>query len=286
MEHAIFGKTGFNAVRLGFGGAVAGLKNYLQKYDPADAQDARNIRNALNRALEKGINYFDTAAGYGGGASERLFGDVLGDVDPSTLFLATKCGPCDADTLHKSVEKSLKNLRRDYIDLLQIHGSSYSDDSAQAILATGGMLEAMEQLKRDGVIRFTGFTSEDTNGAVFDFIRSGRFDQMQICYNLLFQHPYDPSRSFGSLPEAKKAGMATVSMRTATSGTFQKWNKMVRPDDTFDYTRALIQFTLSNPYIDVVLVGMRNASEVDVNIDILEDLAGRIDLKVLHERYV
>ncbi len=286
MEYTTYGKTARQVSRIGFGGAVAGLKNYLAKHDPGDADDARGIHGALERALEKGINYFDTAIGYGGGASERLFGDVLGGVDPSKIFLATKCGPCDYDAALRSVEQSLKNLRRDSIDLLQIHGSSYTDETARSILGPHGMLEALERLKTEGLIREIGFTSEDNNRAVYDFIECGRFGQVQVCYNLIYQHPYEPSRPFGSLLEAKKAGMGTASMRATTSGILQKWIRTVRPDDTFDYTRPLIQFALSNPHIDVVLIGMRSAREVDMNIDTYDDKAGRIDLADLHERYV
>lgn len=286
METRIFGNSGKMVSRIGFGGAVAGLKNYLAVHDPGDADDARGIHEALARALELGISYFDTAIGYGDGASERLFGDVLCDADPDAIFLATKCSPTDYDGTLRSVERSLKHLRRDWIDLLQIHGDTYTDDRARAVLAPGGMMDALERLKREGVIRMIGFTSEDQNRAVYDFIESGRFDQMQMCYNLLFQHAFDPSRPYGSLLAAKKAGMATSSMRAATSGIFQRWHSMVRPDDDFDYTRSLIQFTLSNPHIDVVLIGMRNAAEVDKNIETCADTSGRIDLDKLHNRYV
>ena len=80
--------------------------------------------------------------------------------------------------------------------------------------------------------------------------------------------------------------MGIATMRTTTSGIFQKWMRMIRPDDIFDYTRALIQFVLSNKLVDVALVGMRTPDEVLRNIEIVEDKSGRIDLDILHERYV
>jgi len=79
--------------------------------------------------------------------------------------------------------------------------------------------------------------------------------------------------------------MATVTMRTATSGTLQRWLRMVNPADTFDYTPALIQFVLSNPLVDVALVGMRNADEVAANVRLWHDVDGRIDVASLHARY-
>jgi hypothetical protein len=74
-------------------------------------------------------------------------------------------------------------------------------------------------------------------------------------------------------------------MRGFTSGIFQKWIRMVNPDDDFDYTAALIQFVLSNPLIDVTLVGMRTPEEVDANVATWRDEASRIDVTELWTRY-
>jgi hypothetical protein len=66
----------------------------------------------------------------------------------------------------------------------------------------------------------------------------------------------------------------------------QRWLRMVNPADTFDYTPALIQFVLSNPLVDVALVGMRDAAEVAANVRLWRDIGGRIDITALHARYV
>ena len=286
MEYVKFGNTRETVSRLGFGGAVAGLKNYLHSYDPDAEGSKRDIYAALETALEHGITYFDTAPGYGDGRSETFFGEVLGDLDPKSIFVATKASPTDYDGAMRSVAQSLKRLRRDYIDLLQIHGSSYTDEQARQISANGGMLEAIEHLKKDGIIRYIGFTSEDNNRGTYDFMNSGRFHMVQMCYNFLFQHPCEPSRPFGSLYEAKKNGLGTVCMRATTSGTFQRWLKMVRPDDNFDYNEALIQFVLSNPLVDVVLIGMRSKKRVLQNVEIVDRKEGRINIEEVHARYV
>ena len=85
--------------------------------------------------------------------------------------------------------------------------------------------------------------------------------------------------------EAKRHGLFTIAMRTFTSGIFQKWIRMVNPNDDFDYTSALIQFVLSNPLIDTVLVGMRTTEEVDANVVAWRDEASRIDVTALWTRY-
>jgi len=286
MEYVEFGKTGRKVSRLGFGGAPSGLKNYLGRFDPGSAQAFNEVVDAIHAALELGVTYFDTAAAYGDHQSERMFGEGLQGADPQRVFLATKFSPRTADDMRRSLEESLTCLKRESVDLLQIHGSSYKPADVDAILADGGILEAMEEAKRQGLTRFIGFTTEDNNDGVYRLIGTGRFDAVQMCYNLFFQHPYEASRPFGSLLESKNAGLGTVTMRTTTSGTLQRWLAMVRPGDTFDYMPALIQFVLSNPYVDVALVGMRTRAEVEKNVATASDLSARIDFDQLFQRYV
>jgi hypothetical protein len=283
MECTTLGRTGVEVSRLGFGGAPAGLTDYLGAYSPADAAQRRQVIAALRRALDLGVTYFDTAPAYGDGASEAIFGEALADAPD--VFLATKIVP-DAADARASVEGSLRRLRRDTLDLVQLHGSSYSPALADALLAPGGLLAQLERLRDEGLIRFLGFTTEDQNAAVYRFLRTGRFDVVQLCYNLLFQHPAEQTRPFGSMFEAEAQGAGVVAMRTVTSGLFQRWVQRVNPANTFDYTPALLQFVLSNPLVDVALVGMRDPAIVEANVRICEDREGRIDLQQLHEKYV
>jgi uncharacterized protein len=221
------------------------------------------------------------APGYGDGASERLFGQVLRGRDD--VFVATKVAALDGKRVLRSVEQSLQRLGR--IDLVQFHGTSYTDAMQRQVLGPEGGLEALELLRGRGLIRFIGFTSEDQNAPVYAFIASGRFDVMQICYNFIYQHPAEPTRPFGAIVEADRAGMGVVTMRTATSGTFQRWVQKVNPANTFDYTPALIQFVLSNALVDTALVGMRTATEVRRNVELLNDTSGRMDIAELHDRF-
>jgi hypothetical protein len=284
MEYVKLGSTGRKVSRLGFGGAPAGLTNYLTSYSPEDAAQRREVIAALERALELGVTYFDTAPAYGDGASEAIFGEVLGDLGDE-VFVATKILTHVGD-VRASVEGSLDRLQRDTLDLVQLHGSSYTEAEADAFLAPDGLVDQLETLQAEGLIRHIGFTTEDNNRAVYRFINAGRFDVVQMCYNLLHQHPAEWTRPFGSIFEAEDAGMGIVTMRTVTSGLFQRWVQWVNPENTFDYTPALLQFVLSNPMVDVALVGMRDAEIVEANVRICEDLSGRIDLRELHAKYV
>lgn len=283
MEYAEYGKTGVKVSRIGFGGAPAGLRNYLREYDP-DSRDNNNyIISAIDAALEAGINYFDTAPGYGSGKSEELIGYALKG-NRSSVFLASKAKLCHPDELRRSLEQSLKRLQTDQLDFFQLHGTSYADQDVQQIIH-GGVLEQMIQLKKEGLVRFIGFTSEDSNRAVYDLIQCGQFDIMQICYNVIMQHPYDPNRPFGSILEAEKAGLGIAVMRAFTSGVFQRWMAMVHPENQYDYTEALIQFVLSNPHVDVALIGMRNAEEVRKNAATCDHISGRVDIRKMFTYY-
>ena len=172
----------------------------------------------------------------------------------------------------------------DNLDLIQIHGSSYSDEMTSSILRGGGLLAELEALRDEGLVRFIGFTTEDNNARVYKFIRSGRFDSVQMTYNLLHQHPAEQTRPFGSMFEAEEQDMGICTMRSLTSGIFQKWVKQVNRNDNHDYTGDLLSFVLSNPLVEVALVGMRTQEMVEANV--CEDSSRRVDLAQLHEKYV
>lgn len=289
MEYSTLGRTGATVSHLGFGGAVLGLKDYIYQFDPADPGDRAKLFEAVDAALSSGINLFDTAAGYGSGESERVLGQALAgvtSVGEHPLFVSTKVKFDVPGGIRASVEQSLTRLHRDRVDLVQLHGTSYTTQDADQILGDGGAAQQLLELKAEGLVGHIGFTSEDNNDSVYRLIRSGHFDTMQLCYNFIFQHPYEPSRPFGTLLEADKHGLGILTMRGPTSGTFQRWIQMVNPANSFDYTPALIQFVLSNPLVDVVLVGMRDADLVQRNVAIVNDTSGRISLDALHERYV
>ncbi len=286
MIYSILGKTGRKVSRIGFGGATAGFKNYTGEFDPQKREDREGVIAAIQRAFELGINYFDTAAGYGDGSSEEIFGEGLSGIPMEDIFLATKAGIAEPHRVRASLERSLKNLKRDYVDLIQIHGSCLSREDGKKIFCPGGILEELIKAKEEGLVKYLGFSVECQNEVMYEMIRCKEFDVMQSEYNFLFQHPYDPFFHSGSLYDAEEEALGIVNMRTVTSGIFQKWMNMVNPKNEFDYNGALVQFVLSNPLIDVSLLGMRDVDIVEKNVATCDDLSGRIDLTKLHERYI
>ena len=292
MEYTTFGKTDRKVSKIGFGGATAGIRNYVHSFNPENEEDRRGVIEGIQEAFKLGINYFDTAEGYGSGASEDLFGEGLTGIPSEEIFLATKVTHSrekkvrSPGEIRESLENSLKRLRRNYIDLIQVHGSYYSDEQAKEILKNGSVVDVLCKARDEGLVKYIGFTIEAQNTAQDRFLDSDRFDSIQIQYNLLFQHPYDPYFKCGSLYQAKEKNLGVAVMRTVTSGIFQKWVQLVNPGNTFNYNPALIQFVLSNPLIDVALLGMRSAKRVRENVEICNDLSGRINIHDLHYRIV
>ena len=155
MEYVKFGSTGREVSRLGFGGAVLGLKNYLDDdFDPKNPVHRKGCIKAIHKALELGITYFDTAQVYGGGESEAILGEALKGCDFSSLFIASKIPPhFEKGTAKTLVEDSLQRLGINTLDLLQFHGSSYNRDLTRQILEPGGRLDELLELKRQGMIK-------------------------------------------------------------------------------------------------------------------------------------
>jgi hypothetical protein len=290
MHYRQLGRTGLQISEIGFGGAPAGLRNYLGKWDPDQEQAERSISDAVAEAVALGINYFDSAPAYGDGAGERLFGKALRPFRDG-VFVATKLSAAGEEGVRRSVEASLERLQTGWIDVLQIHGSSYREEEVDQILGPGGALRGLQAVQAEGLVRFIGFTSEGANGPASRLIASGAFDVLQICYNLIYQHPYDPSRKAGLLYEAEAQGMGIVTMRPLTSGIFQRWIGQVFPEEMSDPDRqdrlnqALLSFVLSNPLVDAALVGMRTAQEARRNAAISQETKYRFDPDWLHERY-
>lgn len=284
MEYTTFGRTGLEVSRLGYGAAVAGLSNYLGAYNPTEQRDT--VIGAIHRAAQLGVNYFDTAPAYGKGTSEEIVGEALASAHcPKPLVVATKVGIWESNA-RQSIEGSLTRLRRDSVDILQIHGLSITDEQADKALGSGGLVEQMLHLREEGLIRYIGFTTEDNNPAVYRFVRSGLFDSIQLNYNLFYQHPYEPGRPFGSLFEAQQATMGVAAMRVMTSGLMGKFMARVDPHNTTNYAAGLLQFVLSNPLVHVALVGMRSAQKVEQNVAVVNDTEGRFDLKDFFNWYV
>lgn len=282
MEFRTLGRTGLRVSAIGFGGAPAGIPNYVERWDPSGDAEAASLRAAIEHALDLGINYFDTAPSYGDGISEEIFGRALAQ-HRGRFVLATKVGARDPEGIRASVEASLRRLQVDCLDVIQFHGGWYSDEEAERILAGDG-LEALERLRDGGKVRFLGFTAEGPTGGASRMIASGRFDLLQVRYNLMYGHTCDFVNEAGLIREARAQGMGVLTMRTLTSGILQKLLTAHMPEVPHKAVDSLaLNYVLSNPFIDCALVGMRRPEEVDANTAVLN--LPRLDLPALHHRF-
>jgi hypothetical protein len=287
MNYRTLGKTGEKVSEIGFGGAGAGLRNYLRRWDPSQEEQTQLVEQAIQRAVELGINYFDTAPLYG---SEEMFGWAL-KPHRDQVFIATKVREENAYDTLRSIEDSLARLQTDHLDLIQYHGGWYTDQQVENILKPDGVLAGMRAAQEDGLVRYVGYTDEGVNAQGQKLIDSGEFDMVQLQYNLTFQHPYDPDKHAGPMLDAEAREMGIAVMRPFTGGTFSRWLDQVYPGirEQIDVSRlmsGLLSFVLSNPMVDVAIVGMRSVQRVEQNCAIVDDLDSRIDLDQLYGRFL
>ena len=185
MDYRPFGSTGLNLSEIGFGcGNVGGLMIRGEHGDQV---------KAVARAMELGINYFDTAPSYGDGQSETNLGKVLkelkADVYVGTKFRVTTHEPGHiTGNVIASVEQSLTLLQREQVDLIQMHNhvaSMAGGGSVSPEEALGEVLEALSELRAQGKVRFLGLTGVGETPALHRIIESGAVDTVQSIYNLV-----------------------------------------------------------------------------------------------------
>jgi len=286
MQYRTLGRTGLRVSEVGVGGAQFGIANYMGRWDPYSDDAQRATTATIHRALELGYNYFDTAPGYGNGHSEEMVGIALkGHRDQAVIATKVSAGQWLPQAIRASVETSLRRLQIDVIDLIQFHGSWYHDEQVDIILEQGG-LDTFERLRDEGKARYIGFTAEGPSAGVERLIATGRFDTMQVRYNIMYQHPSDWENNEGVIRQAEAQGMGIILMRPMTSGVFQRLMAQTFPEiDLEAVGRLLLNYVLSDPYVDVALIGMREPRWADVNNAISDDVASRLDLAALHDRF-
>ncbi len=266
METRLFGRTEITVTPIGLGGYPFGGVNRAAGWNPFTSEGRKRAIATIHRALERGINYVDTAPGYGNGNSEIIFGEALaGSSRRERVTLATKCPwSGSAEDVVASVEQSLRRLRTDVIDVIQFHGGMFTAEQVRHILDEGP-LDALRRLRDDGKVRFLGFTCEEPWTAR-PLIASGAFDVVQLRYNLIYQ-----GAALHALNEARDQRLGVAVMRPMTSGILQRTLRFLKPEwpEAEVYELAL-KYVLCDSRVHVANVGMRWPHEVDRNVDLVE----------------
>lgn len=226
MEYRKLGATGIDVSVFGFGcGAVGGL---MVRGEPAD-----RVR-AVGRALDAGVNYFDTAALYGNGLSEQHLGQALRELkaDP---YVGTKVRLAEAELadipggIRRSLEASLQRMVRDNVTLLQLHNSigarAQGGVGVSPTAFREQVLPTFEALVAEGKIRYHGITAVGDSGALRTAMEQGGFDTAQVPFNLLNPtagHPVPPApgdQDFSQILNiAPIAGIGTIAIRVLAGG--------------------------------------------------------------------
>jgi aryl-alcohol dehydrogenase-like predicted oxidoreductase len=312
MRYRALGKTGIEVSELGFGAWGIGGTMWI------GADDEESLR-ALRLAIDQGVNFLDTAYGYGDGHSERLVGAAVRD-SAETVFVASKIPPKNmqwparagvraedafpADWIVTCTERSLQNLGLDTIDVQQFH--VWSDEW----VGQGDWLDGIERLKRDGKIRHFGVSINDHQPSnAIRLVESGLVDTVQVIYNVFDQSPEDalfPAVEAADVGVIVRVpfdeGALTGSIRPETTfpeGDFRNsyfagdrkrevWERVqaIAGDLGVDVDRLAeiaLRYCLSHPATSVVIPGMRSTRNVERNLAAID--AGPLDsdeLAALH----
>lgn len=226
IEKRTFGRTGEAVSVLTFGcGAVGGL---MVKGEAAEQERAAAL------ALEHGVNFFDTAPGYGDGVSEINLGKLLAKLKPKAL-IGTKVrvpaaarGGKIAASINAALEESLKRMQRDSVDLYQLHNPldpAATGETLTAAEVLGEVVPAFDRLRQQGKIRYVGFTALGDISEIDKVIAAGVMDGAQICFNALNPSPVEslpagyPAQDFRRLMvRAKEAGVGSICIRVLAGG--------------------------------------------------------------------
>ena len=222
METRVLGKTGLKLSVLSFGcGAVGGL---MVKGAAADQE------RAVARAMEFGINYFDTAPMYGNGESERNLGRVLKSLKRPKVYVGTKVFVEATGDIERhiadSMEASLQRLGLDSVDLYQLHNpisEAKRDGTIDPKTVREHVLPAFERLRKQGKARHFGFTALGDTPAIHSVLEL--FESAQVSYNLLnpsagMKLPSNyPAQDYGNLIDrARASGIGTIGIRVLAGG--------------------------------------------------------------------
>lgn len=232
MKYRTLGRTGLKVSVIGFGGIP------IQRISIGEAGDI------VNRALDLGINFFDTGRGYTD--SEAKLGEVLSKRRKEAI-IATKSMARSREGMASDIKKSLETLGVDYIDLYQLH--NVKDKAAlEQVLGPGGALEALKEAKKDGVVKHIGITGHIRSYLV-EALKTGELETVQFPFNAV-----EVSGSEELLDLAGKTNIGVIVMKPLAGGALRNANLALR-------------FILEYP-VSIVIPGMDTMEQVNQNAEV------------------
>jgi aryl-alcohol dehydrogenase-like predicted oxidoreductase len=212
----------------------------------------------IERALELGIRYFDTAPNYG--PSEERLGKVL-PPHRSKLFLASKTEKRDRDSAWRQLEQSLKRLKTDYLDLWQLH-SVASTDELNAMLGSSGAIKALEEARQQKLVRFIGITGHHDPKVIAKGLRLYPFDTALIPVNAADKHhprPFIPE----VLAVARQRNVGVIAMKVPAYGN------LFKPGGLQGMHQAM-GYVLSQPGVHCCIIAAETVSQLEHNVSVAQ----------------
>ncbi|MBE8965869.1 aldo/keto reductase [Nostocales cyanobacterium LEGE 12452] len=248
MPERVLGRTKVNLPVFGFGAGQVPLSAGEGKEADATA--------IVQRALELGIRYFDTAASYG--PSEDYLGKVL-PPHRSKLFLASKTDKRDRDGAWRELERSLKRLNTDYLDLWQLHHVSFSEE-LDTIFSPSGAIKALEEAIEQKLVRFAGITGHHDPQVIAEGLRRYPFHTTLIPVNAADKHhprPFIPV----VLPVAQEKNVGVIAMKVPAYGRLFKSGALTGMEEALGYT-------LSQPGVHCCVIAAQTVPQLENNVKI------------------
>ncbi|MBP1623371.1 MAG: aldo/keto reductase [Acidobacteria bacterium] len=225
----------------------------------------------LARALELGINYYDTARIYGQGKSEQILGKAIqGKRDK--IVLASKTYSNTKAKILEDIETSLKTLGTDHLDIYHQH----SRHTPQEI--TDEMIETMELVKKQGKTRFIGVSTHDPNAMVDFILKAGKFDVVQTTYSYAIGAPFRDA----AIARLHKAGIGVVAMKVVIATATPKGDKGNHLSN--EGGLAAIKWVLRNPGISTTVPWSETKEELEINFRAMTEEFTPADEKILFVR--
>jgi uncharacterized protein len=268
MPTNAFGKTGYKVGILSLGGQAT-----LEKQGTEEESE-----KIINRAIDLGVNYIDTAASYGGGQSQLNIGRVMKS-RRSEVWLSTKTHNRTYDGSMKLLEESLTNLQTDHIDTWQLHNVQRKDQ-LEEIFSDKGAIKALEKAKSEGLVRYLGITGHFEPLVLLEAIKRFPFDQILMAVNAADVH-YLSFKNY-LLPEALKRGIGIVGMKVATRGRMlstwtpppldeQPARMATKLPGTITIKEALT-YNMSLP-VSTTIIGIDNVAQIEEDVQIAAEFS-------------
>ncbi|MDF5729827.1 MAG: aldo/keto reductase [Rhizonema sp. PD38] len=248
MPERVLGGTGVKVPIFGLGGA-----GQTPLSSEGRERDAVAI---VEKAIALGIRYFDTAASYG--PSEDYLGKVLPSHRPN-IFLASKTDKRDRDGAWQELEKTLKRLKTDYLNLWQLHHVSYREE-LDTIFSPAGAIIALEEAIHQKIVRFAGITGHHDPQIIAEGLRRYPFHTTLIPVNAADKHHPRPFLPV-VLPVAKQKNVGVIAMKVPAYG------RLFKPGGLQGMQQAL-GYSLSQPGVNCCIIAAENVKQLEDNVNV------------------